>query len=65
MQTKKVMIGLEERLQADNSYPVVSVVSDGDRWVVEVSLWSPNAVPSAEESAALHGTLAEVVASSR
>lgn len=44
---------------------MVTVVPDADRWVVEVSLWSPNAVPSAEEAAFLQGTLSEVIASSK
>jgi hypothetical protein len=54
-----------ERLESGDSYPMVIVAPDADRWVVEVSLWSPNTVPSAEEAASLQGTLIEVVASSR
>jgi hypothetical protein len=54
-----------ERLDSGDSYPMVSVVPESDRWIVEVSLWIPNIVPSAEETASLHGTLVEVVASSK
>jgi len=53
------------RLQTGDSYPMVTIVPDADRCVVEVSLWSPNAVPSAEEAASLQGTLSEVIASSK
>jgi hypothetical protein len=55
-----------ERLQAGDSYPMVTSWQEGDsRWTVEVSLWSQNKTPSDEESASLNGTLAEVIASTK
>ena len=55
-----------ERLQAGDSYPMVTSWQEGDSsWTVEVSLWSQNETPSNEETASLIGTLAEVIASTR
>ena len=54
-----------ERLQAGDVYPMVTSWQEGAVWVIEVSLWSQNKSPSAEEIASLHGTLTDVKASTR
>lgn len=54
-----------ERMSAGDRYPMVLAWETEDGWGIEVSLWSENESPSAEEVAALEGTLAEVLASVR
>lgn len=54
-----------QRLSEGTVYPMVSAWETEDGWGIEVSLWSENESLSAEEVAALEGTLAEVLASVR
>jgi len=55
-----------ERLQAGDSYPMVTATPDGKGgWIIEVSLWSQNENPSPGEASSLRGTLAEIIASTK
>jgi hypothetical protein len=45
--------------------PMVNVWESEEGWEIEVTLWSENANPTVNEIAALEGTLAEVIASSK
>ena len=56
-----------ERLAAGDTsgIPMVNVWENEDGWEIEVTLWSENVNPTVHEIAALEGTLAEVIASTR
>jgi hypothetical protein len=56
-----------ERLSAGDTsgIPLVNAWESEDGWEFEVTLWSENAYPNVQEIAALEGTLAEVIASTR
>jgi hypothetical protein len=60
------LLGLE-RVAAGERFvlPMVTAWEADDGWGIEVSLWSENSQPTADEVAALEGTLAEVLASVR
>jgi len=52
-----------QRIESGDNYPIVTSWQEGANWVIEVSLWSQNPSPSAEEIASLTGSFAEVIAS--
>lgn len=56
-----------ERLAGSDTSGIRMVNSwkDHTEWAIEVTLWSTNVNPTVDEIAALEGTLAEVVASTK
>ncbi|MCG3770093.1 MAG: hypothetical protein JW384_01233 [Nitrosomonadaceae bacterium] len=56
-----------ERLAAGDTsgIPMVNVWENEEGWETEVTLWSVNSNPTVNEIAALEGTLAGVIASSK